>query len=397
MKEVIVLIVGAGPTGLATAACLRQRSIPFLIVEREEWSASLWRHRTYYRVKLHLAKEFCSLPHMPYPDGTPTYVPKKEFVEYLDAYAEHFGIEPRYCISVNSAEYNVGAHQWVIAARDTAAGTEIQFTARFLIVATGENGMGVVPEIPGIESFPGETVHSSAYRSGGSYAGKRVLVVGCGNSGMEIAYDLARYGADTSIVVRSPVHMMTKGLIRLGMTLVQHVPITIVDFLIVTIANFTFGDQSRHGVVRPKTGPLLLKAKTGRSAVIDVGTVGLIKKGIIKVFGEISNIMGNKVEFEGGKKSYFDAIVFATGYKTTVKMWLKDDKCLINSDGFPKQGYPNHWKGENGLYCAGFARRGLAGISMDAKNIADDIVSTICWIDLSPVSPMAHWAPKIAP
>ncbi|CAO2147203.1 unnamed protein product [Urochloa humidicola] len=377
MEQVVVLIVGAGPAGLAAAACLRQRSVPYVVVERENCSASLWRHRAYDRVKLHLAKEFCALPHMPYPNGTPTYVPKKEFVEYLDAYTEHFGIEPRYCISIKSAKYDEGARQWLVTACDTAAGMKIQFMARFLVVATGENAMGVLPKIPGIESFPGETMHSSTYRSGGGYAGKRVLVVGCGNSGMEIAYDLASHGAGTSIVVRGPVHIMTKGLIGLGMTLVQHVPITIVDFLIVTIANFTFGNLSRHGIVRPKTGPLLLKAKTGRSCVIDVGTVGLIKKGIIKVFGQISNIIGNRVEFEGGNERYFDAIVFATGYKTTVNLWLKDDKCMMNSDGLPNKGYPNHWNGDNGLYCTGFAMRGLAGISMDAKNIANDIVSTI--------------------
>ncbi|CAN6356264.1 unnamed protein product [Urochloa humidicola] len=378
MEEVVVLIVGAGPAGLATAACLGQRSIPYLVVEREDCSASLWRHRAYDRVKLHLAKEFCTLPHMPYyPNGTPTYVPKKEFVEYLDAYAEHFGIEPRYCISVDSAEYDEGARRWVVATHDMDASTEIHFAAKFLIVATGENAMGVVPKIPGIESFPGETMHSSTYRSGGVYAGKKVLVVGCGNSGMEIAYDLAGHGADTSIVVRSPVHIMTKGLIRLGMKLVQHVPVTIADFLIVTIANFTFGDLSRHGIVRPKTGPLILKAKTGRSSVIDVGTVWKIKKGIIKVVGEISNIIGSRVQFEGGKERYIDAIVFATGYKTTVNLWLKDENCMMNGEGLPKKGYPNHWKGENGLYCGGFASRGLAGISMDAMNIADDIVHTI--------------------
>ncbi|KAJ1275562.1 hypothetical protein BS78_05G145200 [Paspalum vaginatum] len=374
--DFVVLIVGAGPAGLATAACLSQRSIPYLIVEREDCSASLWRSRTYDRLKLHLAKEFCSLPYMPYPEGTPTYVPKEEFIKYVDRYTENFDIKPRYCTCVDSAAYDGETNRWAISTRDTVAGTEILFTTRFLVVATGENAVESIPAIPGIESFDGEVIHSSAYKSGRSYAGQRVLVVGSGNSGMEIAYDLARHGADTSIVVRSPVHIMTKELIRLGMTLVKYVPISIVDSLIVNSANFIFGDLSGHGIVRPKIGPLLLKCKTGKSSVIDVGTVRLIKNGVIKVFGQILNLVGSKVEFEGGKDGSFDAIVFATGYRSTANLWLKDDECMLNCDGLPKNDYPNHWKGDNGVYCAGFGRRGLAGIYMDAMNIADDIMST---------------------
>lgn len=203
--ELVVLIVGAGPAGLATAACLSQRSIPYLIVEREDCSASLWRYRTYDRVKLHLSKEFSCLPYMPHEEDTPTYIPKAEFLKYLDCYREHFGIKPRYCTSVVSAAYDEGTGRWVVAARDTVEGTEIRYAARFLVVATGENGEGRIPEIQGLESFCGEAIHSSTYKSGRSYAGRRVLVVGAGNSGMEIAYDLANHGADTSIVVRSPV------------------------------------------------------------------------------------------------------------------------------------------------------------------------------------------------
>ncbi|CAD6254021.1 unnamed protein product [Miscanthus lutarioriparius] len=371
--KLAVLIIGAGPAGLATAACLRQRSIPYLIVEREDCSASLWRYRTYDRVKLHLSKEFSSLPYMPHPDGTPTYIPKEEFLKYLYCYAEHFDIKPRYCTSVVSAAYDEGTSRWIVAARDTVAGTEILYAAKFLVVATGENGEGRIPEILGLESFHGEATHSSTYKSGSGYAGKRVLVVGAGNSGMEIAYDLASHGADTSIVARSPVHIMTKGLIRLGMTFVQYIPITIVDLFIANIADFIFGDLSKYGIVRPRIGPLLLKSKTGRSCVIDVGTAGLIKKGIVKVF---KGIYRRSLEtMFNSNAGIFDAIVFATGYKSTANLWLKDDKCVLNNDGRPSKGYPNIWKGENGLYFSGFARMGLAGISKDAYNIANDIVS----------------------
>ena len=143
---------------------------------------------------------------------------------------------------------------------------------------------------------------------------------------------------------------MTKEIIRLGMTLVQHIPANVVDGLLVRLSNFVFGDLSKHGIVRPKLGPLLQKAKTGRSAVIDVGTISLIKNGTIKVsifshmkeilyvkfllqfiqvcyslqvLGNISKIEGKSVEFEGRKESTFDAIVFATGYKSTANTWLK--------------------------------------------------------------------------
>ncbi len=205
MEDVVVLIVGAGPAGLATAACLAQRHVPYIIVERESSTASLWRHRAYDRLKLHLAKEFCELPHMAYPAGTPTYVPRDMFVEYLDSYADQFGIRPRYHTAVESAIYDRGKNQWVVLVRDMDTSVVARLATQFLVVAAGENSVASIPPIPGLSRFEGEAIHSSAYKSGRAYTGKSVLVVGAGNSGMEIAYDLATHGAHTSIVVRSPV------------------------------------------------------------------------------------------------------------------------------------------------------------------------------------------------
>ncbi|CAL4983068.1 unnamed protein product [Urochloa decumbens] len=418
--QTVVLIVGAGPAGLATAACLTQLSIPYAIIEREDCSASLWRNRAYDRLKLHLAKEFCELPHMPYPLDAPTYIPKHQFMKYLDNYIECFDIRPKYQTTIESCSYDEGRKCWLSLARETTPSVVVRYTSRFLVVASGENSAQNIPIIPRLHDFAGETIHSSRYKSGAAYSGKNVLVVGCGNFGMEIAYDLASHGANTSIVIRSSVHVATKEIIRLGMTLVQHIPVKIVDYLLVRLSNFVFGDLSKHGIVhvatkeiirlgmtlvqhipvkivdyllvrlsnfvfgdlskhgivRPKIGPLLLKEKNGRSAVIDVGTISLIKNGTIKVLGDISKIKGNKVEFEGRKESSFDAIVFATGYKSTTNLWLKNGESMLNNDGLPKQEFPNHWKGANGLYYAGLAKRGLAGIAMDARNIANDILSS---------------------
>ena len=205
MEKVLVLIVGAGPSGLAVAACLSELSIPYWIIEREDCSASLWRKHTYDRLELHLAKEFCELPHMSYPSDTPTYIPKELFVRYVDAYVDHFNIFPKYSTSVVSCKYDEVSNCWDVMAHDKVTGLEIEYTTKFLVVATGENSEGIIPEIPGLHDFPGEVIHSSSYKSWNNYIGKGVLVVGCGNSGMEIAYDLASHGVETSVVIRIPV------------------------------------------------------------------------------------------------------------------------------------------------------------------------------------------------
>ncbi|VAI17833.1 unnamed protein product [Triticum turgidum subsp. durum] len=161
-------------------------------------------------------------------------------------------------------------------------------------------------------------MHACEYRTGKGMEGKAVLVVGSGNSGMEIAYDLAEAGAATSIIVRSEIH-------------------------------------------------------TPAYPVVDVGTYAKIKTGEIQVLPAMKAVHGNVVEFADGKRHPFDAIVFATGYRSTTKKWLKSDDGLIGEDGMARRSFPEHWKGENGLYCAGMVRRGLYGSCEDAESIAEDI------------------------
>ncbi|XP_038986715.1 probable indole-3-pyruvate monooxygenase YUCCA10 [Phoenix dactylifera] len=204
-----VLIVGAGPSGLATAACLNMFSIPNIILEKEDCSASLWRKRAYDRLKLHLAKQFCELPHMPYPSTFPTFIPKDQFIQYLDNYQARFKPNIVYCTVVDSANYDKYKGTWSIMACDKVTGEVKEYTAKFLVVATGENDEGMIPDISGLKTFSGEVVHSSFYKSGAAYTGKNVLVVGSGNSGMEIAYDLSNFGAKTAITIQSPVTRFT--------------------------------------------------------------------------------------------------------------------------------------------------------------------------------------------
>ena len=198
------VIVGAGPSGLATAACLRDEGVPFVVVERSDCIASLWQKRTYDRLKLHLPKKFCQLPKMPFPDHYPEYPTKRQFIDYLESYASHFKIKPEFNKSVESARFDETSGLWRV--RTTSAGEEMEYICRWLVVATGENAEQVVPEIKGLKTeFNGEVIHACEYKSGEKFRGKRVLVVGCGNSGMEVSLDLANHNAITSMVVRSSV------------------------------------------------------------------------------------------------------------------------------------------------------------------------------------------------
>ncbi|XP_076902650.1 putative indole-3-pyruvate monooxygenase YUCCA10 [Bidens hawaiensis] len=341
-QETVVVIVGAGPAGIATSACLNLLSIPNIVLEREDCYASLWQKKAYDRLKLHLAKSF-------------------------------FNVDPLYQRSVESACYDRVAQKWVVTAKNMNLDLVEEYVSEFLVVATGESSEGFIPNVDGLDTFKGSVIHSIEYENGKKFGDKDVLVVGAGNSGMEIAYDLCTWGAHTSVVVRSPVHVLTKELVQLGMYLLKYMPCTFVDKMVLMFSKLLYGDMGGYGIQRPLNGPFWLKQKTGRSPVIDVGTISKIKTGEIKVVKAIAAVKGNLIKFTNGQQKQFDAIVFATGFRSTVRRWLKDDGGLFNEKGMPKHKSPNHWKREDGLYCVGFASAGLFGISNDAKNIANDI------------------------
>jgi indole-3-pyruvate monooxygenase len=209
------IVVGAGPAGLSVAACLRARGVPCVVLDRADCIASLWQRRTYDRLRLHLPRHFCELPGLPFPDNYPEYPTKRQFVDYLNAYAEQAGVQPRFNQAVTSARYDAAAGFWrvraddVVLAEDAAAvaagATTTEYIGRWLVVATGENAERIVPEFEGAEDFAGPVSHVSEYKSGEAYRGKRVLVVGCGNSGMEVCLDLCDHNALPSMVVRDAV------------------------------------------------------------------------------------------------------------------------------------------------------------------------------------------------
>lgn len=204
------IIVGAGPSGLAAAACLKQKGIQSLILEKANCLASMWQFKTYDRLKLHLPKQFCQLPLMPFPKGLPLYPTKQQFLSYLKAYANHFDINPVFGKKVVSAEFDCVCGFWRVKTQEVKKGIleNVEYVCHWLIVASGENAEEVVPQIEGMEQFKGPILHTSLYKSGNMFCGKNVLVVGCGNSGMEVCLDLCNHNALPSLVVRDSVSLI---------------------------------------------------------------------------------------------------------------------------------------------------------------------------------------------
>ncbi|PWA90281.1 FAD-dependent pyridine nucleotide-disulfide oxidoreductase [Artemisia annua] len=175
-----LVIAGAGPSGLAISACLKDQGIPFVVIERSDCIASLWQKRTYDRLKLHLPKRFCQLPK-----------------------AQKFDIKPQFNECVQSAKFDEACKLWCVKTVSTAGSvrSETEYICQMLVVATGENVEGVIPKIEGLKEFSGEVIiHAKDYKTGVKYVytGKNDLVVGCGNSGMEVSLDLANHNAKPS-------------------------------------------------------------------------------------------------------------------------------------------------------------------------------------------------------
>src|SRR5206468_1821441 len=142
-----------------------------------------------------------ALPGLPFPDAAPRYVSREGVVDYLEAYAAHYRIEPRLGVEVTAVTATAGA--WRVS---TAGGPA--YSAPAVVMATGANNRPNRPSFAGEGTFSGRVVHSGAYRNPQPFSGQRVLVIGMGNTGAEIALDLAEHRVAVALSVRSPLNIV---------------------------------------------------------------------------------------------------------------------------------------------------------------------------------------------
>src|SRR3954452_14639029 len=227
MERHEVVVIGAGPAGLATAGALRHYGIGSIVLEREQIGSSWRKH--YDRLHLHTVRWLSHLPGYKMPARYGKWVARDDVVEYLVDYVAAHNLDVRENTEVASLARD--GDSWVVTTGDGQ-----RFAAARVVVATGYNKHQKLPEWPGLDGFTGALVHSGDYRNPEPYVGKSVLVVGTGNSGAEIVVDLIEGGAKhVQMSVRTPPTVMrrdTNGFPTQAMGLVfRQVPAPVMDRL----------------------------------------------------------------------------------------------------------------------------------------------------------------------
>jgi putative flavoprotein involved in K+ transport len=207
-----------------------------------------------------------------------------------------------------------------------------EWRSRVVVIATGQYRFPMLPKWEGRGAYRGTFVHSSRYTTAGPYVGKRVLVVGAGNSGTEIATDLAENGAGfVAISIRTPPPIVPRDpfgmpIQRTGI-LLSFLPSAISDRLGRLTSRVVLGDLTRHGLQTSKWFPFSAK----RVPVIDVGFVKALKQGLVQVRPALDRLNATGAVFEDGSSESFDAIIAATGFSTGLNELLEAGGVLDDS------------------------------------------------------------------
>lgn len=364
------VIVGAGPAGLAMAARLVKANKSYALLEQADTIVPKW-FAHYDRLHLHTVKELSSLPFMDFPEHYPQYISKFQLIEYYQSYIQTLGIKP----TLNSKVTSIIKQEdhWIVTTLNE------QYKCNNVIIASGLNRVPRIPTWKGMEEFEGEIIHASAYKNAKPFIGKKVLVVGMGNTGAELALDLAEHHIEVSISVRSEIVVVPRDLfgrpVQLTAKKLDKLPFGIGDWLGTFSGKIAFGNLRKYGLPISNIAPTILRREHGRTPTIDIGTVAKIKSGVIKVRKGIVELKKNSVMFDDGLEEKFDLLLLATGYTANIDEFLQTSKkCIIeNAEPAFKIGNDEF----KGLYFIGFEKYTYGGTLGTLKEESEAILNEI--------------------
>lgn len=313
-----VCIIGAGSSGVAAAKALKQAGIAFDCFEAGSDIGGNWRYNNdnglssaYRSLHIDTSRKNLQYPDFPTPDDLPDFPSHWQVMKYLAAYADHFGVRPHIRFNTRVTEVTPESGGWRVTLN---TGESKRYRA--VLVANGHLWDPRWPKFPG--SFDGQQIHSHDYKTADPFEGKHVLVVGIGNSAVDIAVDLCRRAASVQLSTRRGAWIMPKYILgiptdRWSAFLIRKLKLpTIVARAIVSKLMFlTVGDQERYGVKKPPH-PMWRE-----HATISQELLPYIGHGWITMRPDVRELRGKTVAFTDGTETPVDAIINATGYHTS--------------------------------------------------------------------------------
>lgn len=260
-----------------------------------------WQHH-YDSVRLHTLREVSGLPGRPMPKHYPDFPTREQVLAYFQSYAAHFNFPIEENTPVNQAVWD--GNQWTLFTPHRT------YTTPWLITATGIWSTPFVPCFSGQEQFEGRILHANQYRNPKPFKGERVLVVGAGNTGCEIAVELCNFGLETGIVIRDGVAFVDYPTSAMGMNLTATFFRTVPDELgnqLLKRPDFTDIGIPNHQAPPVEAYP-----------VVGFELPEAVQAGKLPVFRDVVRLTEDGVVFEDGIERPFDTIILATGYRPTV-------------------------------------------------------------------------------
>jgi cation diffusion facilitator CzcD-associated flavoprotein CzcO len=365
-----IVVVGAGPAGLASAAELGRRGISATVLERSDAIASSWRGR-YDRLRLNSSRPFAKLPRGRYRRGTPMFPSRDEVVSYLEGYARRNRIQVR--LGTRLDRIDRGPDGWILR---TSTG---DLLAEHVVVAAGYEHTGYTPDWPGRDRFEKRLIHSGEYRNPRPFRDADVLVVGPGCSGMEIAYDLAEGGAGrVRLAVRTPPNIIIRSAAGpLFANAFRRLPPERADAFMRKVREKEIGDLTEFGLPVPEEGLFArLRRLSVAPAIVDKEVIQAIRDRRIEIVAGVESLDETGLTLADGSRIEPDAVVAATGYRPGLEP-LVGHLGVLNERGAPFA--PQGQEAAPGLRFVGYKPlpAHIGHMGRDARRAAREIAASV--------------------
>ena len=394
-----VVVIGAGPAGLATSRELTRRGVQHVVLERGDRVAYSWAN-LYDSLVLHTGKHMSTLPGLRLPRSAPLFVPRGEFVRYLTDYAARFRLPVRTGWRVAAVDRLTSEERrWRVSAVTPEGPADVE--CRAVVVATGIIANPRLPAIPGADEFEragGRVLHAVEYRAPHAFVGKRVLVVGAGNSGGEIASELARTGngngnvTEVTIAVRSGANVVPREILGIPVQYlaryIAKLPRKAREVVVRLVGRIVEKRRGPPVLPRPAHGPL------DAIPLIGFHLVDAIRAGLVRVRGGIDRLTPTGALFADGKTPAelpFDAVILATGYSAALAPL--GQLIRVDTKGFAVRRDRVESADHDDLYFVGHnydATGGLFNIARDARLVAERIAESDAIARTRPLRPITE-------